>query len=605
MADSERMVALKKAYAEIILNTAREAASRVMESEKKASRAEQDLCRTKDEGLRLLVRLKQMLDAKTIESEIKSSNQKSKIDVLEAQLQEAESVILDLREELKWARDKLEKARNNQFQPENEDKDLSWKNATTEPSILPPDLGHQTRSETNEGLLDQINFAGKCWGTTEQAEKSSVSHCVNYSSAHTGLASMNTRNKDVLFCGNGSRNRLCAPEEKPLSVKLSPSDYQHSLRSNSMIASTSDERKCTISSTTSREAEKNLSGEELRKHVNLCSARERNSRELYQPPSILSRCRKYSKDSDSHSKPFLKADNVDVKRSSNELDQTLRDKSSGIINDMMSAHKEKKPRTEQIGNALSPSFTAPGQHARICQPFSLLNRCKTYSFLLHGSVKSNEEQTKINGNQVKLKPLTRLDPGLTLIKGGADPIADVMSSAEALNSCNSEQNPAETGMELPDKVEKQELDAKANSTTPCCTSNNEVESMELVSSSSKDVKVSDETMVSEETMVNVPLVYSDLEYIKASTKPIVAPSEADNNDSLKYTFNRKRKKEALSSIDQNIILEESRAKRKTEGKRNDSSKALKSCLIKESSRDSRRLAQVARQLVSLSGKRWQ
>lgn len=58
------MVALKKAYADIILNTAKEAAARVMISERKALRCEMDLNRTKDEALRLLVRLKQMIDSK-------------------------------------------------------------------------------------------------------------------------------------------------------------------------------------------------------------------------------------------------------------------------------------------------------------------------------------------------------------------------------------------------------------------------------------------------------------------------------------------------------------------------------------------------------------
>ena len=45
----QKMVALKKAYAEIILNTAKEAAARVMQSEKKALRFQHDLCTTKDE----------------------------------------------------------------------------------------------------------------------------------------------------------------------------------------------------------------------------------------------------------------------------------------------------------------------------------------------------------------------------------------------------------------------------------------------------------------------------------------------------------------------------------------------------------------------------
>jgi hypothetical protein len=58
------MLALKRAYAEIILNTAKEAAARVMASERKASSFQQDLRATKDEALRMLLRLKQMIDSK-------------------------------------------------------------------------------------------------------------------------------------------------------------------------------------------------------------------------------------------------------------------------------------------------------------------------------------------------------------------------------------------------------------------------------------------------------------------------------------------------------------------------------------------------------------
>lgn len=57
-------MALKKAYAEIILNTAKESAARVMISDRKSARFHHDLCGTKEEALRLLVRMKQMVDAK-------------------------------------------------------------------------------------------------------------------------------------------------------------------------------------------------------------------------------------------------------------------------------------------------------------------------------------------------------------------------------------------------------------------------------------------------------------------------------------------------------------------------------------------------------------
>lgn len=60
------MMALKKACADIILNTGKEAAARVMASERKALRFQQDLVATKDEALRMLVRLKQMIDSKVL-----------------------------------------------------------------------------------------------------------------------------------------------------------------------------------------------------------------------------------------------------------------------------------------------------------------------------------------------------------------------------------------------------------------------------------------------------------------------------------------------------------------------------------------------------------
>lgn len=60
----QKLTALKKAYADIILNTAKEAAARIMVSERKATRFQQELASTKDEALRMLLRLKQMLDSK-------------------------------------------------------------------------------------------------------------------------------------------------------------------------------------------------------------------------------------------------------------------------------------------------------------------------------------------------------------------------------------------------------------------------------------------------------------------------------------------------------------------------------------------------------------
>lgn len=60
------MMALKNAYAEIIFNITKEAAARVMLSEQKALEFQKDLEFTKQEALRMFLRLKQMSDATVI-----------------------------------------------------------------------------------------------------------------------------------------------------------------------------------------------------------------------------------------------------------------------------------------------------------------------------------------------------------------------------------------------------------------------------------------------------------------------------------------------------------------------------------------------------------
>uniref|UniRef100_A0A7N0VFE1 Uncharacterized protein n=1 Tax=Kalanchoe fedtschenkoi TaxID=63787 RepID=A0A7N0VFE1_KALFE len=116
MADSEKLTALKKAYAEIILNTAKEAAVRVMAAERRAFRFQRELADAKEEALRVMVRLKQMMDSRIYEADLVASSQRSKIEELEAQLHEAEDIVKDLREELSLVRDELDSRRMSERQ---------------------------------------------------------------------------------------------------------------------------------------------------------------------------------------------------------------------------------------------------------------------------------------------------------------------------------------------------------------------------------------------------------------------------------------------------------------------------------------------------------
>ncbi|XP_057806338.1 uncharacterized protein LOC131021243 [Salvia miltiorrhiza] len=128
----EKVIALQKAYADIILNISKEAAARVMSSERRAMLYQHELKGAKEEALRMLLHLKKMMDARTSEAEAAALNQQKKIEELEAQLQEAEDIVRDLREELGEVQAELERLKKSNLQNVNEpDNDSSREVPTT------------------------------------------------------------------------------------------------------------------------------------------------------------------------------------------------------------------------------------------------------------------------------------------------------------------------------------------------------------------------------------------------------------------------------------------------------------------------------------------
>ncbi|KAL9257568.1 hypothetical protein AKJ16_DCAP06546 [Drosera capensis] len=117
MDESERMTALKRVYADMMLDTAREAAGRVMGAERRVRVVEYELKETKEEAVRVLVRTKWMIDSNRREAEIRSQIQQRKIEELEAQLQEAQDIVGDLRLELGEAQCELERLAKYQRRP--------------------------------------------------------------------------------------------------------------------------------------------------------------------------------------------------------------------------------------------------------------------------------------------------------------------------------------------------------------------------------------------------------------------------------------------------------------------------------------------------------
>lgn len=120
--ENEKMAALKSAYAEIMLNTAKESAARILASEKKALMYQKSLFDAKEEALAMLMRVKSFMDAKIKEAELKSLNQDKKIMELELQLNEAENIIMDLREKLERAENESKQNHSDLIEPTNEKK---------------------------------------------------------------------------------------------------------------------------------------------------------------------------------------------------------------------------------------------------------------------------------------------------------------------------------------------------------------------------------------------------------------------------------------------------------------------------------------------------
>ncbi|XP_019153399.1 PREDICTED: uncharacterized protein LOC109149844 [Ipomoea nil] len=219
MATDERLTALKKAYADIILNTAKEAAARIMVSERKALRFQHELQVAKEEALRMLLRLKQMMDSKISEAESTCLSQQKKIEELEAQLHEAEDIVSDLRGELREVNAELERVKSNK---ENgfllgrhnsaTHTEASEENIfCTSPPVLHPAEYQDKRvavSDMKDMNLSQRNEGYKTC--------SRIVHMGNSYLSHPDLPSIILRSKEPELYRNGCTQRIRACEGNPL-----------------------------------------------------------------------------------------------------------------------------------------------------------------------------------------------------------------------------------------------------------------------------------------------------------------------------------------------------------------------------------------------------
>ncbi|KAI3759350.1 hypothetical protein L6452_07101 [Arctium lappa] len=220
----ERLTALKKAYADIILNTAKEAAARIMVSERKALRFEYELKNAKEDALQMLLRLKKMMDSKINEAAVASCTQQKKIEELEAQLQEAEDIVKDLREELRAVETELERFSQSKEvkHPVQVDYASTGNVPRTSESIPFPPSEVQPDSNT-----DQTTKSQRLYNSLFPIKKSLISS--------GDLPSIILRSKETELYRNGCTQRIRACERTPPDKNLSFSVQMDGIKPESIV----------------------------------------------------------------------------------------------------------------------------------------------------------------------------------------------------------------------------------------------------------------------------------------------------------------------------------------------------------------------------------
>ncbi|KAI4336073.1 hypothetical protein L6164_014648 [Bauhinia variegata] len=576
MEDSEKLTALKKAYADIILNTAKEAASRIMISERKAIRFQQELLSTKEEALRMLLKLKQMLDSKVCEAEMTSLSQQKKIDVLEAQLQEAEEIVRDLRAELREVHDELEKVTNNQMhlsvEQSIEGQIVAQHKIVQENRLDPSGLlhSHSVPDSQFDSVYDTMNSSAN---RTNESNKCYVSHDhMNDCYIHNPeFASIVIRRKEPELYRNGCTQRIRAFERSVFDGNMSLSKNADGAQNETLIGEGKG------MSTTDTKTD------------NICEAKDPGDFKLLQAfeAPVHRKKRRVKRVRKSKTLPS-RLQNEALARGDEES------KGMSITTITNTGHISEAENQHEL-KPLQPLKVLVGRKKKI------VKRCKKSKANLPGVhsdlVKEINEVSNLSCDKSSPNLLENNDPSR---KNSSDACKNegqknLMSSSEMVT--NDSITMIEP-LEFPTHIEKEEVFLKV-----CRAWNKIGDDEELLDKSDLTRQESLEDAAGREG-VETADGSLDKQDIKLSNLDEKVSCQSVNDRFLKYTFRRKRKREPLSSPDVDSSVEKSNLKERSGEKENGNVESQKSCTTTESSRDSRRLAQVARQLISLSEKKW-
>ncbi|KAL4184867.1 hypothetical protein AMTRI_Chr10g3240 [Amborella trichopoda] len=516
--EPQMMAALNQASSDIVHGMAKGAAARILVSERKALRFQQDLAATKEEALSMILRFKQAMVSKIAESERVSLGQRKRIQELEAQLKDANDTVSELR--MKISSEGLGKISGPLDEQTSKGKAAQ---AKCNEEMLGTSVSYSLTLDSNTKVA---NFDPRitdgtllCRNSTTETllqDNSTVADCVHPNGPD--FASIIMGNKEPELFKNGCTQRIRAYDQNFIVSKPGGNDNKcsHSL-SDEMVLKEQGQIKPEVS-VTSPSFQNPTPLMDLEKSVQ--SPEKGKARKFFR--RVSSRRRKGRRN-------YVKSAHV------------------GALFDQV----------EAVDETACPLPLKPSSSS---QSNLIAFKDNLAQVVIKESAEDSASQSEKERDSVE--------------EGKAE--APVMSIDDLVDRAENE------NCELLDN--KILIDGKTNDS-----------GIPTVDKSLMETKDLDVVCPVENQVPPKISEYHNEESIK--------PVEGGNDRVLKYTFRRKRKKKDFA-IENEIILHE----RKSNSKKTRTTE--KKCTLqvqpkaRESSRDNRRLAQVARQLISLSEKKW-
>ncbi|KAM0943203.1 hypothetical protein DsansV1_C13g0119761 [Dioscorea sansibarensis] len=566
MEGAEKMASLKKVYADVILNMAQESAARILVSERRALGFQRSLFAAKDEAVSTLLRLKSIMESKIKEAEKQSLGQIRRIQELESQLNEAEDTIDSLRTELKSMHDKLEKMKNLTGSSEVENMNtiscegISQEREISSHSALCPPGSEQISTDKEDASLSEpaVNDHCSILGNMIKAEEMGAE---NEFFSKPDLASMIMRSKEPELFRNGCTQRIRALERNLLTARmpLEKTDNQSDFNCKLIEPENAKPERAYPVNTT--EKGKSITGP--KEHAEFKEIDQSKSREIVH---FFRRFSSGKQGKANHVKPTHWSD-TKISRE---------DEVSGRVKIPFQVVSEEP---EKISSApVSPVITKCSKRSktRKVQPKASLQNEKR-GILKNDKQRITRQRFK-EQNRLILDNQTLGNPSYEFggKHGGdvGDPLLLTPEKVDISGDQNFESQKPHTDNSILTTPEKEVAD---------------------------DVDISSCGLKQEKN--GTPLNSSVKE--ENTCESSGAPQQVGNGKFLKYTFRRKRKRGSSSGKIEDVFLGTTDAtKRRAEDKQDILVESQKPRLLVESTRDSRRMAQVARQLISLSEKRW-